>query len=414
MGGKFSKFLILAYHYPPSPAVGATRPSHFAKYLQKFGFFVQVLTATPQPETPQDPVTHVKDPVNPLRKNTLSGLAHMTLRKLIFPFEDSVIWSWNLLSEAEKLISKAPRDWVVFSTFPPVSTHLAALRLRQKYPVRWVADFRDPLAGSDSRRTALDHLPTVVRSLSPAADQWIEKRIVDRADLLIANTDVVADLWRRRYPPHARKITHIWNGFDLDDTMEARPIPPRPYKVMSHVGGLYHGRRPDFILESLDRLVTSGRLKASSFRLQFVGQINYDGIANRAVFDRLVQTGCVEATGMLTQSEARKAAGEADYLLLLDWNQGLQVPAKTFEYVRIGRPIFVVTSPESPVDRILQSSQIPYCSVSSDTPPPVLDEKFLQFLDLPTESCKPSPWFFDQFDASHRVSTLVRQLESLA
>lgn len=401
-------FLILAYHYLPSPAVGAKRPSHFAKYLERAGYRVRVLTNTPQ-TVPVEGVTFVPDPATPLRKESLPGLTHMALRKLFFPFEDSVICSWDLYRKAEVIVREAPETWAVFSTFPPVSSHLAAWALRRKYPLRWVADFRDPLAFSPTREFALRPFPALPRFFSPRVDQWIERQIATWADVLVMNTDVVESLWRARYPEAAGKVTHIWNGFDREDNVRAEEIPARPYKVMSHLGSLYHGRHPGMVLESMDRLIRNGRLDPGGFRLQFIGTINYDGIRDRPLFDRLIQLGCVVETGAVPASELR---WEADSHLLIDVKEGQQVPSKIFEYIRVGRPILALTSAGSPADRILQKSGVPYLTLPDGTAAEVVDEQFLEFLRLPSEACAASEWFNRQFDAAERVRALLRVLDA--
>jgi hypothetical protein len=108
--------------------------------------------------------------------------------------------------------------------------------------------------------------------------------------------------------------------------------------------------------------------------------------------------------------------GKVDYLLLLDINDrnlGLQVPAKVFDYVRIGRPILAYTPNGSPLAGILMKSGVPHQIIYTDSPEPVRDEKLMALLRLSSEPVQPSPWFLEQFDASRQTSTLVDILESL-
>jgi hypothetical protein len=409
-GGK--RFLILAYHYPPSGAIGAKRPAQFAKYLSRMGYPVEVLTASRQ-DRPAEGVTYVPDPANPLRKGSLAGISHMLLRKFFFPFEDSVVWSWNLYRAAQRIIRESPENWMVLSTFPPISTHLAALRLRKRYPIRWAADFRDPLADAPTRRVALQEgqISFLTRCLSAATDRQIERSIARRADLMIANTDVVSGYWRQRYPELASKITHIWNGFDPEQRIQAEPIPPRPYRLMAHVGGLYHGRHPGLLLESVDRLLASGALTPGSFRLRLHGETERGGIIDPNILDRLTGAGCVELTPWTDSiDEAQKVSTQADYLLLVDWKEGLQVPSKIFDYIRIGRPVLALTAKDSPSARILKDSGIPHLILAPDTPPAVADQELFTFLQLPSDPAPPSRWFNEQFNAERRVGTLVRLL----
>lgn len=400
------KLLILTFFYPPSAAAGATRPFHFAKYLSRQGFDVRILTATAEGPASDPRARYVRDPASPLDKRSLVGLTHMTLRKLCFAFEESVVWTWPLYRAAAEIIADAPADWSVFSTFPPVSTHLAALRLRRKYPIRWVADFRDPLAESPGRKAVAD----VAGPLSPKVDAWIERLVARNADLLIANTDVVAGIWRQRYPDCAAKVHHIWNGFDPEDRPSVPDIPPRPYKVLLHTGAIYQGRHPGLLLDSLARLIASGQLNPSSLRLRFVGGMVPGTVPNQDVLDRLVRLGVVETTGLVSRPEAQRLATEADYLLLVDLNDGLQLPSKLFDYISVGRPVFALTGRNSPAARILSRSGIPSAVAYPDMSPEAVDAEVMRFLRLPSDPARPSAWFEESFSADHRAAQLARLL----
>ena len=91
----------------------------------------------------------------------------------------------------------------------------------------------------------------------------------------------------------------------------------------------------------------------------------------------------------------------ADYLLLLDINDralGLQVPAKLFEYIQIGRPILAFTGRHSPVERILEQSGIPHACIHPDDPTQAVDERVLKVLCMSKRPVQPSQWFKEMFD----------------
>jgi glycosyltransferase involved in cell wall biosynthesis len=330
----------------------------------------------------------------------------MIIRRLFLPFEDSVVWAWPAYQAAEQILRAEPGPWAVISTFPPVSTHLAALQLRRKYDVQWIADFRDPLAGSPSRK-AVAHL---AGPLSPKVDAFLERGIFRHADFLIANTDVVADVWRRRYPEAAHKIHHIWNGFDAEEPADARPIPPRPYKVLLHAGTIYQGRHPGLLLNVIDRLISTGRLNPALFRVRLLGGLIPGTIPNPDVLERLLRTGCVELVPSVSRAEAARQTAEADYLLLIDLNDGLQLPSKVFEYIRIGRPILALTGKNSPAARVLEGAGISYSALHPDTSLDDAASQVLRFLDQPTHPTAASRWFTENFDARRRTAQLAALL----
>ena len=101
-----------------------------------------------------------------------------------------------------------------------------------------------------------------------------------------------------------------------------------------------------------------------------------------------------------------------------DWlseSGATQVPAKLFEYVRIGRPILAVTTLGSPAERLLQRSGIPYCSIYPDDRVEDIDQKILHFLSVPTEPVVANEWFWKEFDAvpqTQRLASLIASVES--
>jgi glycosyltransferase involved in cell wall biosynthesis len=334
-------------------------------------------------------------------------LARLTQRFLL-PYNDGLPWAVHVLLEAESVLARRPIA-AILSTSPPVGIHLAALRIKRRHRLPWIADFRDPIRGNPFRSR---------RWIYPY-DRMVENRIVRHADALVANTDVVAEMWGRHHPEAVDKIHTLWNGFDPDDRARPLPPPPRDRRVLAHVGSLGPGRQPDVLLPSLVRLVESGELAADSFRVQLVGRIQNGRLeGDRSAEDKLRAWGCLEYDGhAVPRAEAQRAGAEADYLLLLDLNDegaSLQVPAKVFEYVQIGRPILAFTTRrDSPTERILRGSGVPYQIVHQDTPPDEVDRRVLRLFALPTEPVRPSAWFEEHFDGRKQVRDLARLLDEL-
>jgi hypothetical protein len=133
-------------------------------------------------------------------------------------------------------------------------------------------------------------------------------------------------------------------------------------------------------------------------------------IPNPEVLDRLVQAGCVEPVPSVGRAEAARQTAEADGLLLIDLSEGLQLPSKVFEYIRIGRPVLALTGRNSPADRVLEGSRIPYVPIYPGTPVDGAAEAVLRFLALPTDPVPPSDWFIENFDARRRTAQLMALL----
>jgi len=325
----------------------------------------------------------------------------------IIPYNDQLPWAPHALSAAQRILRET-HVRAIYSTGPPVVSHMVAMLLKLRTGLPWVADFQDPLYGNPFRN----------RKLGRYYDRALEFSLFANADALIANTDTVAGLLRKRYPRWFRKMHVLMNGFDPEDRVIPYPLPQRKHAVIGHIGAVYGGRRPDIFLSSVERLIRSGSLSPDAIRVRFVGDFENETMGiGRQPFSTPDAQGCIEYDNRrLPMPEAWQEMGKVDYLLLLDINDrnlDLQVPAKVFDYLRIGRPILAYTPKGSPLARLLIKTGMPHQTVYPDDPEPVRDEKLIALLRLSSDPVQPSPWFLEQFDASRQTRTLVEILERL-
>ncbi len=299
----------------------------------------------------------------------------------------------------------------VLSTFPPLSTHLTALRLKRRFGtkgVKWIADFRDPMIGNPFRGS---------HAIARMLDRRIETAIIREADAVTVNTDVLGDELQHRYPQWSKKISVLWNGFDPDEAFGPLPIPPRDYRVLAHVGTIYGGRHPAMLIESMDRLRQKGCANIDRIRLLQVGSADMANMPGHGRFEQLVAEGKIQLTGeRIPRADALHAIAEADLLLVLDLNVGersTQVPAKIFDYVRAGRPILLFTDRGSPADLIIQKCGIPQRIVYRDDSPDQVDVAVSEFFNLPSDPVKPSDWFVERFDGERQARELGELISRL-
>ena len=389
------RVVIVTLVYPPDNYSGAARPYRFSKYLRELGYTVDVLAGTESRRPISDGSVHrFHAQFDHVPKDSF---IEKVFRKTVLPHDEGITWIPELVSFAARWRDEAP---VIFSTAPPVTTHLAGLALKKRFGWKWIADFRDPLADNPYR------LPRVRK-----VDRWLQKTIFRNADALIANTDAVARLWRHSHPEAAAKIHQIWNGFDPEDGLGPIPIPRRERKVLRHVGSIYGDRYPEMLLSSVERLIAAGRCNPDTFCIDLVGPVGQPPETMPAA----PWFHCVP--GLVPKDEATRLIAETDYLLLLDVtrsNTGLQVPAKIFDYIRMGRPILACTVRDSPVDRILAQAGTPYVALYAGDPAHEIDRRVAHFLELPSTAVEPSGWFQDNFNSRLQTRALAAIIESVA
>lgn len=406
MSKDLTHIILIAFHFPPDPASGAARPSRFYKYLPEFGYQPHVFTVSERAPSCFPNVTHVPSEAYAATRKTPIGIMELSLRKTFFKTDHAVLWA----PPVKRAIANAMRQIdfkAVISTFPPINTHLAGSWVNRRYKLPWIADYRDPLINNPFRQQS---------GLSAWTDRTLERRFVESASALLANTDIMLENWKKAFPRQAGKMKLLWNGFDPEDTAVSEPIAARNYRVLAHVGTLYGPRTPEPVLGSIQRLIDRGRIDGDGLRVRLIGHL--DPVieqSNAALLAGLKDRGILHLSqGMLPRDEAQRELKNADLLFLVDITEkrGYAVPAKLFEYIQMGRPILAYTDEGSPVDRILAKAGIPYQSIYRCESPDQVDEKILAFLSLPSDPVSPSQWYLDQFDGRRQTATLARILDS--
>jgi hypothetical protein len=387
--------LILAFYFPPQNTSGAARPYRLQRYLPDFGYRAHVV--------------HAGD-LSASIGTRLQSRALSYMSRAVFKAGHGIHLDWvpHAMERSRKLIAEH-KIRIVLSTSPPTCTHIAAQRLQRQYKLSWVADFRDPTGVRAYR-----FWPGGLKGPT------LEKGWFRQADCITTVTDSIVEDWQQRYPQWASKFHTLWNGFDPEDGFQQAPFQPNKPRIFAHIGDVYGVRHPGKLLECMDRLIAGGRLDPASLRLKCIGPASPASPvwANPSAV-RLRSLGCFEIDGeLIPRAAAIRATITADMLLVLDIAQagapaGHAAPAKLFDYIRSGRPVFALTAPDSTVENILVRSEIPSVVAYLSDSDAQMDEKLMRFLALPSATSRPSEWFFNRFDGRRLTGTLAALLDQL-
>ena len=406
-----SKVLIVSYLFPPLNGPGTQHPTWFYRFLRDYGFETYALSSSVYygmsvgPPVPSDPRV-LRTPESPRFERVFYHLYHAELwAQLRFEtWEPGFLWgALSGISAATQLL-KHERFAAIISVSPSVASHWTALRIKRRFPhLKWIADFQDPFLGN----------PFKLESAAAPLTRRLERAIFSTADCLSANTDTVMGMWQQRYPEYSEKMTVTSGGYDPEENISALPIAVGQTPVLKYVGALYDGRHPAALLQSLERLVAQGRLRPGDLITEFFGSLKF------GVLEPLVKS--LERKGFVRLSptyvprpEALQAAARAHYSLLLDvvgsGSEVLQVPAKLFDQIRLGRPILAFTPRQSPTQRILVDSGIPHVCLAPQDPPDQVDTGILRLLQMPIDPQQASEWFRETFDARRLAGLMAARI----
>jgi len=241
------KILVIAYFYPPD-LIGVRRLLANLKVWSELGLEPVVVTCGPKrgagfdPNPLNDPVFR-KIPVfaagsyDPYRmiefwrpsipsasrgsepaKKTNSGAFKTVmnfLRRNFWVPDDRMFWIKSAYKKAEEILEKYPVIESIYTSNYPNSDHVVGMKLRQKYDLNWVADFRD---GWTQNPAFFDPSHSWIERKQKAC----EKQVVQAADDVVSVSPPITDHLQQFRKPHQSPVQTITNGFDPKDFEEAR------------------------------------------------------------------------------------------------------------------------------------------------------------------------------------------------
>ena len=399
-----NRILLVAYHFPPSAAVGGLRMARFARYLPEFGGEPYVLTvddADRDQEQGNDATRMVGLKNVPIRRthsrsgrisalyrrvksllhggqgqpgggtadHDLQGHAirdgggarheavlrrfkrYVTSLVLLLPDEFKG-WSFSSAWTAVHLVRKHRIDWVLTSG-PPFSVHFIGLVVKICTRARWIADFRDPWIEMLPERSQHS------RSwLSDQLEKWMEASVMRNADKVLTTTERLRQSMIARYPNVAPgKYECLPNGIDLGQMAVRDAVEKDRPLTITYAGSLYFERTPEPLFHALGELVREGIARTSDFRLWLIGNCSH--IGNADTLDVARHHGVeasVEILSWLPRVEAVRLMQRSHLLLVLaPPNHKLMLPAKVFDYLGSGSKILAIAEPGATTDFVRET-----------------------------------------------------------
>ena len=348
------KILLISYYFPPYNAVGAVRPGKLARFLQRLGHEVHVLTAADPPVAMGLPLEIAATLVHEVQGWSVNAPLHFLLGgrakvaiqgfqgvgkgqpwvqrlgdmyKTLLHWPDAEMgWVGGAHAEGRRLLSNDDFD-LIYVTAPPYSALRVGARLSREHDLPWVAEFRDLWVDNH----AYAH-PMWRRKLER---RWEASLLAGAAALVTVSPPLAAKL--RRYD---KPVWEICNGFDPDDMADvtsALPVDVNELRIV-YTGNIYTGYYDtNMFCAGIAKFVLNG----GRLRVHVVGR-NVAAIVQTAENHGVQDLFDVQAT--VPRPEALALQQSADILLLFLWNtgEGGIYTTKLFEYAATSRPILAV------------------------------------------------------------------------
>ena len=352
-----SSVLMIAFHFPPAAmGSGHLRTLGFAKYLPASGWNPIVLSARALAYPHTAPLNAGVIPQGCLvhRAWALDAGRHLAIAGKYPGFiaqpDRWASWWPAAVWKGLRLIRRH-RVRAIWSTYPIMSAHRIASTLSRRANLPWIADFRDPVSSSVSAEN-----PFAVASQR----RW-EQRVLREANRVVFTTPSAMRTCAENYPAASAggRLAVIENGYDeaafVDLPKASSPPNGRPL-VLLHSGLLYpDGRNPVPFFMALARLKISRGISEDDLRV--VLRASGAEAAYAHEISRLGLDGLVTLAPPISNRDALVEQARADALLLFQGSRfDRQIPAKLYEYLRIGRPIFALVSERGDTAAVLRNT----------------------------------------------------------
>ncbi|MDQ3003030.1 MAG: glycosyltransferase [Fibrobacterota bacterium] len=350
------RILFIAYHFPPIlGSSGYLRTLKFIRYLPDHGYKPYILTVNPRayPSWSESQLAQVPKGVDVTRTFALDAQRHLSFKGRYLGFtsvpDRFSTWIPGAVIAGLNLIRRHKID-LLFSTYPIPSAHVIGGTLARLTGKPWMADFRDPMWDETDG------------PLSPvmSARKAIEGSTMERCSKALVCTDGMADLFRARYGDLAQsKVSVIPNGFDEQDFLNLER-PPRvagtPVTFM-HAGLLEQADRdPVPFFKGVRMALDQGLVRSGGMIVDLLGTGNSDVYLKE--IERLNLSGVIRFLPPQPYAKALQAMAASDILLLFQGPScDPQIPAKFYEYLRIGRPIMAVTTQGGQTGKAVETTQ---------------------------------------------------------
>jgi len=244
--------------------------------------------------------------------------------------DDEKNWKKPAIKSGNKLLEKEKFDAIISSS-SPVTSHIIASRLKKKFHISWIADFRD--LWTQNHNYPYPWWRKIF-------EKKLELKTLQSADALIT----VSPLWAKKLNSlHCNKKTYtITNGFYPEEINYPLALLTKKFTII-YAGAIYvENQNPEDFFVSLKELISENMINPEEVEVRF-----YSGNLTwlKKEIEKYKLGNVVNIYEKVSRDEILKKQNESQILLLLCWADIKEkgwYPLKIFGYLASQRPILAI------------------------------------------------------------------------
>ena len=364
------KVIYIAFNYNHDTGIASKRLRGVSKYLPSFGWQPIVIVPRTSNETVRiDNVrvveTDYQDMIskfmpssnNTGRKREVSSQEQtnkfvsksISIAGEIFAYPDSMkYWKKPAMEAACEIIENEKID-AIMSTSSPVTSHIIAHDLKDKYGIPWVADLRDLW----NLNPYINH--NVIRRYF---EKRLEMKTFKNVDALTTTTELAKQKLQSIHPD--KKIVSVVSGFDPQDFEKTKQTEESEKLTLIYAGSLYSGKRdPSILFDSIGQLIKENKIDPNKIVIDFYG----DDTNLKELSQKYDIQNNVRIHGRITQEEVLQHQMNSDVLLLISWmdeSEKMFIPGKIYDCIGCKKPVLSIGYKEGSLKDLIDETNIGY------------------------------------------------------
>jgi glycosyltransferase involved in cell wall biosynthesis len=245
---------------------------------------------------------------------------------------------------------------LLYSRSQPGCSHIAALHIKRRFDIPWVAQFNDPWA----------HNPYhPLHNADKDKRIYLERQVMETVDHVIFPTQEMANLYMELYPRLRQRVTVLPHHFDPElyqtKSTAGKSVKSKTKRIrMAYLGDFYGIRSPEPLLKALEIAETEMPELAERIEIVFVGNVEQRYQEMIKEYQTRIQT-IVNRKPQVLYFESLRMMARMDMLLLIDApsDENIFLSSKLIDYLGARRPILGITSEKGTASAILRHYQYP-------------------------------------------------------